>query len=120
MALERNGNAFSGDPIRSGRSGNQGTDGMGQVLRCISRVAQDISYEGLTLMDRANKGSWSVKSSPSDVQTTREEGKEDLHQAQFDKGQPARSETASLIISSNSSKAPRITAGGRCREGVQP
>ena len=43
----------------------------------------------------------------------REEGRDAFSQAQFDKGQPARSDRASLVTLSNLSKALQITAGGQ-------
>ena len=46
--------------------------------------------------------------------TDREEGREALSQLQCDKGQPVRSETASLIMLSNLSRALIVTSGGRC------
>ena len=58
-------------------------------------------------------GAWSVACSM--FKPPREEGREALSQLQCDKGQPARSETASLMISSNLSRAFIITSGGQVR-----
>ena len=102
MAPEKNINAFSGDPVWSGNNLGQGIDGIGQMLRRFSGVTQNIGDEGLRLVNGANKGCRGIEGSMSDVQPPpppREEGRDDLSQAQLDKGQQAISATASLIIS---------------------
>ena len=67
MRLERHQYIEGREPLKSGNSLGQGTDGVVEVLLHPCRVTQNFRHEGLRLMEAPNKCSWGKEISLSHI-----------------------------------------------------